>query len=150
MNPIRFLERMYANGAGGSFDVLGWHPSNYPEGLSFARWSAWSQMSQTRPSARSVMKSHGDAAKQISGATEFGYPTGSTLQNVSEPTQARLVSAAYAALEKRSWAGPPFFYTYRDSGANKLDTEQNFGIVRYDFSPKPAYAAYRRAATPQP
>jgi polysaccharide biosynthesis protein PslG len=145
MNPIRFLQKMYANGAEGSFDALGWHPSNYPRGLTFARWSAWSQMSQTTPSARTVMKAHGDAAKQI-WATELGFPTGSTPRDVSEPTQARLVSAVYAALEKRSWAGPAFFYTYRDSGTNKSDVEQNFGVVRYDFSPKPAYAAYRRAA----
>src|SRR5262249_16953859 len=42
VNPLSFLEGMYANGARGSFDALGWHPSNYPYGLRFAPWSAWS------------------------------------------------------------------------------------------------------------
>jgi hypothetical protein len=49
MNPLDFLEGMYAHGAAGSFDALGWHPSNYPWGLSFARWSAWSQLNRTTP-----------------------------------------------------------------------------------------------------
>jgi hypothetical protein len=145
MNPVTFLQKMYADGAAGSFDAVGWHPSNYPHGLSFARWSAWSQMSQTSPSARSVMAAHGDRAKQI-WATEFSYPTGGTSRDVSEATQARLVRRTYAALRKWSWAGPAFFYSYRDKGTNRLDIEENFGVVRYDYTPKPSYRAYQKAA----
>jgi hypothetical protein len=145
MSPLTFLERMYANGAHGSFDALGWHPANFPHGLSFARWSAWSQMAQTSPSARSMMRAHGDGRKRI-WATEFGYPTGNTSRSVSEATQARLLRRTYAALARRAWAGPAFFYTYRDNGTNRLDLEQNFGAVRYDYSLKPAYMAYQRAA----
>jgi hypothetical protein len=145
MNPLTFLERMYANGAAGSFDALGWHPSNYPYGLSYARWSAWSQMAQTSPSARSIMKAHGDRAKRI-WATEFSYPTGGRSRGVSEATQARLIAKSYTALKRWSWAGPAFVYTYHDNGTNKLNVEENFGVVRYDYSPKPSYKAYQRAA----
>jgi len=145
MNPLRFLEQMYANGARGSFDALGWHPSNYPHGLSFAAWSAWSQMSQTSPSARSIMKARGDGSKRI-WATEFSYPTGSAAGNVSEATQARLVRDTYAALDRWSWAGPAFVYSYHDDGADKRNTEQNFGVVHFDYSPKPSYRAYQAAA----
>jgi polysaccharide biosynthesis protein PslG len=145
MNPLNFLEAMYAYGAAGAFDALGWHPSNYPSGLAFAGWSAWSQMSQTTRSARRIMRARGDGAKQI-WATEFGYPTGSTSRDVSEAKQAQLVTDSYAALRRWSWAGPAFYYSYQDSGTDKLDLEQNFGIVRYDYSPKPSYRAYQRAA----
>lgn len=67
MNPVSFLEQMYANGAAGSFDAVGWHPYNYPWGLSYATWSEWSQMTQTTPSARSLMLAHGDGARSRSG-----------------------------------------------------------------------------------
>jgi hypothetical protein len=145
MNPLNFLEGMYAAGAAGSFDAVGWHPYNYPYGLSFAGWSAWSQMSQTTPSARSIMTGRGDGAKQI-WATEWGYPTGSTTRDVSEATQAQLITDSYAALKGWSWAGPAFIYSYHDNGTNKLDIEQNFGIIHFDWSPKLSYVAYQSAA----
>src|SRR5205085_304539 len=55
MNPLTFLQQMYANGAHGSMDGVGWHPYAYPYGTTYAAWSAWSQMSETTPSARSIM-----------------------------------------------------------------------------------------------
>jgi len=145
MNPISFLEQMYNNGASGSFDAVGWHPYNFPYGLGYAVWSGWSQMSQTTPSARSVMAARGDGAKQI-WATEFGGPTGSTSRDMTETAQAQLVSDSYAQLKAWAWAGPAFLYSYHDNGSNTSDIEQNFGVLRYDWSPKPSYAAYQAAA----
>jgi hypothetical protein len=59
---------------------------------------------------------------------------------VAEAVQAQLLTRSYATLARWRWAGPAFFYTYRDTGALA------FGVVRRDYSAKPAYAAYRRAA----
>lgn len=145
MNPVSYLEQMYASGAEGSFDAVGWHPYNYPWGLSFANWSAWSQMAETTPSARSLMTARGDGAKQI-WATEFGAPTGSTTRDLSEGAQAQLVTDSYTQLKGWSWAGPAFFYSYHDNGTNKSDLEQNFGVIHYDWTPKLSYAAYQSAA----
>jgi hypothetical protein len=146
MNPLTFLERMYAAGAARSFDALAWHPFNFPYGFSFAKWSAWSQMTRTTPSARSILRAHGDGAKKI-WATEFGFPTGSTSRDVTEAKQAALLARSLKALVRRSWAGPAFVYSYRDSGTNERNVEQNFGVVHYDYSPKPAYRAFQRAAS---
>jgi polysaccharide biosynthesis protein PslG len=145
VNPITFLEKMYANGAGGSFDAVGWHPYNYPYAIGFYTWSAWSQMGETSPSARSVMMANGDGAKQI-WATEFGAPTGSTSNSMSEAGQAQLVTDAYAKLKTWTWAGPAFFYSYRNVGTNLSNIADNFGIIRYDWSLKPAYGAFQTAA----
>ena len=53
---------------------------------------------------------------------------------------------------RRSWAGPAFVYSYHDSGTNDRNVEQNFGVVHYNYSPKPAYRASseppRRPASP--
>jgi hypothetical protein len=145
MNPLTFLDRMYAAGAGRSFDALAWHPFNFPYGFGFARWSAWSQMTRTTPSARSILRAHGDGGKKI-WATEFGFPTGSTSRDVSEAKQAQLLKRSLNELVGRSWAGPAFVYSYRDSGTNERNVEQNFGVVHYDYSPKPAYRAFQRVA----
>ena len=145
LNPINFLEKMYANGAAGNMSAVGWHPYNYPYGIGFYGWSAWSQMSQTTPSARSVMSANGDGAKQI-WATEFGGPTGSTSNSMTLAAQAQLVTDSYAALKGWSWAGPAFFYSYRDNGTNLSNVEDNFGVIHNDWTPKPAYTAYQVAA----
>jgi polysaccharide biosynthesis protein PslG len=145
MNPLTFLERMYAAGAGRSFDALAWHPFNFPYGSGFAKWSAWSQMTKTTPSARSILRANGDGAKKI-WATEFGFPTGSSSRDVSEVQQARLLKTALSNLGGRSWAGPAFVYSYRDNGANSRNVEQGFGVVRHDYTPKPAYRVFERAA----
>jgi len=145
VNPITFLEQMYANGARGSMDAVGWHPYNFPWGLGYYGWSAWSQMAATTPSARSVMQANGDGRKRI-WATEWGAPTGSSSASVSDIQQATIVADALRKLKSSSWAGPSFLYSYRDNGTNASDREQNFGIVRHDWSRKPAYAAFRSAA----
>jgi hypothetical protein len=145
VNPITFLEQMYANGARGSMDAVGWHPYNFPWGLDYYGWSAWSQMAETTPSARSVMQANGDGAKRI-WATEWGAPTGTSTSSVTDSGQATLVAAALQKLKSFRWAGPSFFYSYRDKGKDPSDREQNFGIVRYDWSRKPAYAAFQRVA----
>src|SRR5207237_10565544 len=117
MNPLTFLEKMYANGAAGSMDAVAWHPYNYPYGLAYAGWSAWSQMSATTPSARSIMTANGDGAKQI-WATELGEPTGSTASSVTESAQAQYVTSAFTKLKSWSWAGPAFFYSARHAGTD--------------------------------
>jgi len=144
MNPLTFLERMYAAGAAGSFDALGWHPYNYT-GIFFHPSSAWSQVAETSPSARSMMVANGDGAKQIWG-TEFGAPTGTSSSAVSEVSQAQLVKDGYAKWKTWSFAGPLFWYSGRDAGTNTADREQNFGLVHSDYSAKPSLASYQAAA----
>jgi hypothetical protein len=145
INPINFLQAMYADGARGSFDAVGWHPYAFPYGISFHTWSAWSQMNDTSPSARSVMIANGDSAKQI-WPTEFGEPTGTSSRSVSDAAQAQYVTDAYAALKTFSWAGPGFLYSYHDNGTDLSNIEDNFGVVNFDWTLKPAYTAYQAAA----
>jgi polysaccharide biosynthesis protein PslG len=145
MNPLTFLERMYAAGAADNFDALGWHPYEYT-GFSFHPSSAWSQLSETSLSARSLMIANGDGDKQIWG-TEYGAPTGTGSGAISEAAQAALVHDGYAKWKSWSWSGPLFWHSYRDEGSNLSSIDQNLGLVRHDFSPKPSYAAYRASAT---
>ena len=144
MNPLTFLKRMYATGARGRFDALGWHPYNF-SGIFFHPASAWSQLATTTPSARSLMVANGDRAKRIWG-TEFGAPSGVGSGAITEHAQASLVTAGYDAWRKFAWEGPLFLYSYRNTGSTLGDREQNFGLVRFDFSHKPSWGAYRAVA----
>jgi hypothetical protein len=145
--PVDWLTAIYANGGGDSFDAVSHHPYCWPalpgDGVS---WSAWHQMYGTSPSVRSVMVAHGDSDKKIWG-TEFGAPTNGTPGSyVSESDQAKMISRAYELWGSYSWAGPLFTYQARDIGTTTDTRENFFGLLRYDYSQKPAYAAYKAAA----
>jgi hypothetical protein len=101
----------------------------------------------TNPSLRSVMSAHGDGDKKI-WATEWGAPTGGPANSgfVSEAVQASQVTEAYKMFGSYSWAGPLFVHTFRDDGTTTTTRENFFGLIRWDFSPKPAYAAYKALA----
>lgn len=132
--PRTFLAGMYASGGQGSFDALGHHPYSYPAYPGEEHgWSAWYQMYGTSPSLRSIMEDWGDGDKPI-WATEWGARIGP----VDEDTQADMLSRAYGLFGSYSWAGPLFTYTYRDY--------DSFGLVRSDWSPRPAWYAYQAAA----
>lgn len=145
--PVRFLEQIYAHGGGRAFDAVGHHPYCYPA-LPGDRepWSAWHQMDGTATSLRSVMTANGDARKQI-WATEFGAPTGGPSGSfVGEKLQAEMVTRAYTLFGSYKWAGPLFWYAARDLGTSDATRENFFGLLRNDFTPKPAYSAFRAAA----
>jgi polysaccharide biosynthesis protein PslG len=147
INTLRFLEAIYANGGGDSFDAVAHHPYSFPFLPSNGHPDiAWSQVANTSPSLRSIMVAHGDGDKQIWG-TEFGGTTnGPAGSFVAETTQAEIVAEGYKAwLQYGAWAGPLFVYCYRDPDSTTDTRENFFGLVRFDFSPKPALIAYESA-----
>jgi hypothetical protein len=93
------------------------------------------------------MVANGDTDKKIWG-TEWGVPTNGPSGSgfVSESTQATQVTSAYTLWKSYSWAGPLFTYTFRDAGTSTGTRENFFGLIRYDWSKKPSYAAYQAAA----
>jgi hypothetical protein len=146
--PLDFLNGIYVNGGAGSFDAVAHHPYTFPAYPGETQyWSPWYQMYGTSPSLRSLMIANGDGAKKI-WATEFGAPTnGPSGSYVSEATQASIVTRAIADWRSYPWAGPLLFFQSRDLSPNADSREYFFGLLRYDFSPKPAYAAYQAAVS---
>jgi polysaccharide biosynthesis protein PslG len=142
--PITFLQAMYADGAQGYFDGVGYHPYSYPAlPNTYAAWSGWSQMSQTSPSIRSVMTANGDGGKQIY-VPDAGAPTGGP-NGVSQATQATEMTQAIAAAKSTSWIGAMYFYTWQDRSTDTSTSENFFGLLTYAGVQKPAYAAVKNA-----
>ena len=139
-NAIDFLNDMYANGAAGSFDALGYHAYSYPAlADTYESWSGWSQMNATSPSIRSVMTAHGDGNKQI-WITEVGAPSAGP-DGVGTTAQAQEVTQVVQAVKSSPWIGECFFYTYQDSATDP----DYFGLLNADGSQKPAWGALAAA-----
>jgi hypothetical protein len=144
LSPMTFLANMYAAGAGPWFDAVGDHPYTFPALPNAVDGSAywWSEMFTGPKNLRSTMIANGDAQKRI-WLTEFGAPTNGAHGSVSEERQAKMAEVAYALQKTYAWAGPLFWYTYRDGGTDPKVQEDWFGLIRHDGSHKPAYAAYK-------
>jgi hypothetical protein len=144
ISPVDFLTAMYANGAKGSFDALGYHPYSYPAlPNSYESWSGWSQMAQTIPSIRSVMTSNGDSAKQV-WITEVGAPSGGP-DGVGQAAQASALTQAVANARATSWIGALYIYTWQDAGTDPSTDEDWFGLMTAGGSRKLAYTAMAAA-----
>jgi polysaccharide biosynthesis protein PslG len=144
INAVTFLQRMYAYGARGHFDGVGYHPYSYPAlPNTYDSWSGWSQMNQTSPSIRSVMAANGDSGKKIY-LTEVGAPTGGP-SGVGQTSQAAEFTQAIGAAKATSWIGGIYLYSWRDDGTDTSNTEDWFGLLTAAGVHKPAYTAVKKA-----
>ncbi|MCX6467823.1 MAG: beta-xylosidase [Corynebacteriales bacterium] len=143
--PTRFLSTLYRVADSASWDAVGIHPYSYPYlplDSSSKSFNAFAQL----PALYATMRRNGDGAKKL-WVTEYGAPTGGTSkQRVSEQFQADSLWSAIMSTRSRGHFGPFFVYSLRDAGTDTSDVEDNFGLLRNDFSPKKAYGAVRATA----
>ena len=155
-NDHRFLGRLYDAGARPYFDVAAVHPYTgavdptlcwrQPETGELAT-DAFCAVEQ----ARATMVANGDARKRI-WLTEFGWSTYHGPHGVSEARQATLLRKALVKIDSYPFVERAFYYGFRNVHwlrDDRSDIEANFGLLRTDFSSKPALAAYRSHAARQ-
>jgi hypothetical protein len=143
--PVDFVRRLYAAGAMRGVDAVGIHPYSATELPLKPRTESWNTFLQMKV-VHDLMTANGDGHKQVWG-TEFGVATGSSRNSTSEAQQAAMITQGYARLADGSWPwlGTLFAYSLRDSGTDLADWQSNFGLRRYDGSPKPAWTAFTSA-----
>ena len=88
-----------------------------------------------RPTVRGIMKATGPEAKEL-WLTETGWNTA----GVSEEVQAAYYEQVLEGVEAYEWLDKVFFYQLID----EQDSPDQWGILRVDLTPKPAYEAYLR------
>ncbi len=143
INPVTFLQAVYADGGRHYFDAVAYHPYSYPAlPGTFGPTSGFSQLSATVPSIRSVMVANGDADKQV-WLTEVGWPTNvaSTTGQPGRAAQATALRQVVRFASVHPWVGLVYWYSYRDDGVSTSDTEDNFGLRTFAGAAKPAYSA---------
>jgi hypothetical protein len=140
MHPINYLKAMYAAGAHGSFDAVGHHPYAPNKGplVDTPGADGWNSFLYTE-TIHQVMQAHGDGAKKIWG-TETGLPTGTCERCFSETTQRDWLVQEYFQWAAWSFTGPLFWHSARDEKTGSAQRSENFGLLRTDFSSKPAFS----------
>ncbi len=141
ISPITFLKRLYKAGINRSaYDSFSVHPFSYPAFPSGdEEWNTFNRL----PDIYKVLKKNGDGAKPM-WLTEYGARTGTTSRSVSLKRHKKLMVDAYRESRKLPYVERLFFYSLRDFSSDVRDPEANFGLLKYNGKPKPAYKAVRR------
>jgi exo-beta-1,3-glucanase (GH17 family) len=122
---------MYASGAQGYMDYVGMHPYNQPNPPNFG----------ILDTLQSIMANNGDSNKQIM-VTEVGWPTSTSSSGVTEANQAAYIGQVYQGIMHGNYdyVALACVYDFLDDGTDKTNDEDNFGLLRTDYSQKPAYS----------
>lgn len=160
-NDTAWLDRAYAAGLGGSFDVMSTHPYMAPsdQGPEVQDVTGTNKYLLTHVAAvRDLMVRRGDGDKPI-WFTEFGWSShantgaeGNWERGVTEAQQADyLVRTIDLVAAEYPYVTNVFWYTERNRGTSSSQID-NYGLLRNDLTPKPAYWALqqRLAAPPSP
>ena len=158
----QWLERVYAHGGGGSFDVVATHPDtaclvNGPYDFyreADGRLGRFSFLGYR--AVRDVMVAHGDAGKPII-MTEIGWSTAKGLcergdsaglknRGVTEAQQAAFLLQAHNCLAQTPYVESAWWFNYADLGTDENELHK-YGLLRHDLSEKPAWAAFTKVGT---
>jgi len=112
--------------AGAPFDILTIHP--YRSRLADAGF------------VRELQDTAGLVGNRPVWITEMGWPT-HIGGGVDERAQAQLLSRCYMAAVASGAVQNMGWYDFRDDGTDPFYNEANFGVLRQDMTPKPAYRA---------
>jgi hypothetical protein len=132
INPVRFVNEMYAAGAKDFFDALSFHPYHYTLKFSDGIPAPNSPLNQL-VQMRQAMVANGDSAKKIL-CTEYGEPT----SKVSEADQGTYIKDILLKWQEMPYTGPLLVYTTRDRQTGSTDAQDTFGVYHTDWTPKPA------------
>ncbi len=132
-----FLKAIYAGRGAGCFDVLAIHPFVHPTETGLAGLQAW--VDETRQ----YMLARGDPRPLW--LTEAGWSSGPRLwghSTITEEQQADWVVTLYRDLK-----GPEkvFWYNFKEVRPHPSDPEFQWGWLRFDLAPKPAYWSFVEA-----
>lgn len=142
IGPTTFLTTMYAHGAQGYMDAVGYHPYSWP--LSPDVTSGQQALFSVLATIISIMRANGDGNKQII-VTEIGWPTYS--KGVTESIQAAYTARVFQKVlyENYQYVGIVCIYDFLDDGTDPTNAENHFGVLRADLSKKPSYTALQQA-----
>ena len=152
-NAATYLAGVYAAGGGPYFDIAAVHPYTGAVDPTLC----WNLPGTTTPApdafcgleeVRRVMERNNDSAKKL-WLTEFGWSTSTSTYGVTEAKQAEYLTKAATKLESYPWVERAYWYGFRNifwSADNPGDLSANYGVLKTDFTAKPALAALRTAA----
>ncbi len=161
-NDPTFLSELYTDGAEGSFDAVAIHTDDACD-ITSPYVYEYNQNTTTVnqyfflgfSGIHALMAANGDGSKPIY-MTEIGWSSTNAecttgvwanqkLAGVSEQTQATYLQQAYHCLAQPQYAyvkAAMWFELY--NGGNSTAPIDNYGLLNADYSPKPAFAAFKQ------
>lgn len=133
-----YLQSLYNLGGGAYFDVVSIHVYSNPN-------NGIAPVVQDVTGVRAIMDAHGDQDKPL-WLTEIGWSDAPNAWDAPTVSQADIASFLNEVYTASMPADAIFWYNFRNIFANSPDVEHNFGLVNADFSPKPAFNAYKALA----
>ncbi len=141
---VAYLREMYANGAKGYFDALGFHPYGWPLLPEDSKsWNGWQIMED---GIRETMVANGQNDVKI-WITEIGAPTSGSGSALTAAQQLGVLEQAVKLASSAYWAGPILWYSYKDKGLSVTDTESWYGLLGPNGERKDAYYLFQQLAT---
>lgn len=140
-SDVGFLRRVYRAGIRGFHDGISIHP--YSDGRGPASEAAPAEL-EFGAGIRSVR-----AAQLAAGQpkplwlTEFGFSSCSWCGSLEQ--QAALIAETVRYVPRLPYVRAATVYQLRDTSTLPGDRESNFGLLRQDHTPRPAYAAFKAA-----
>ncbi len=128
---INFISMVMNSGGGAFMDAVSFHQYRVDKAPETYLFTDLNNLKAIIPENRNIF------------LTEIGYPTSSVWPNVSPLKQAEYLARIYLLgrnfprLKLISW------YDFKNDGESSTNNEHNFGIVNFNFTPKPAYKYYK-------
>jgi hypothetical protein len=150
--PLNFVEELFDNGIAGYFDAFSLHPYCGDKSPLDPLTPEYIKNSFVRgiPAVHKVLLSHGEDAPIW--LSEYGWTTSTIrgrepwMNGVDEETQAKYVEQSLVKVRDWPWVPVALIYELQDYSANRDDRNSNYGLLRYDGTPKPAFEAFHRGA----
>lgn len=132
--PEDYLDDVLSNGSCKYMDALSIHPYCYPKTVEEA--DIWDMLSKAR------LKTAEYGSPKDIWVTEIGFPT-NLGGGVTEEYQANMVSRSYIKSLTHPWLKTFGWYWFGPDGPDRNNNEDNFGLIREDWSKKPGFNALK-------
>lgn len=135
-----FLDQLIDGGLANMCDGVSFHPYNWMNNESRGNNpDSWSRVMYRTEVHLHKLKGYNFPVY----ITEMGWPTHSGPQSTSPETVAAYVQQTFLLAKATPYIKGLWWYDLADDGPNANDPESNFGLLRYDFTPKPAALALK-------
>jgi hypothetical protein len=133
---LAFIEEVLKQNVMDAVDGISIHPYRYPKAPEESDFVG----ELTR--CKALLDRYGGKEKSL-WLTEVGWPTQNDARGVSEEASANYLARMYVQAMSLPFVRTTFWYDFQNDGTNPTYNEDNFGLIRSDFTPKAGYVAYR-------
>ncbi len=121
-------------------DILSLHTYNHSEGPDNRTPEAWYKRML---GVGEIVKKYNSGKTKDLFVTEMGFNNRTGINGYTYSQSADYAARLYLLARSIPWVKGIWWYDFQDDGTNENELEDNFGLVKYDLTPKPSYYALK-------